>query len=227
MTAPGVNPSANAVYAVFQTLLPHIQTRARLTFRDVSYPGHRADRVAEFTALAWKWPRRLHQRGKDVMPFSMLFIRLIVRGVRCGRRLGHQERAQDVLSPVAQHWHGFKVEPLATAPGLYHKIRSGPGDGQRQLDACEERLRDNAITPPPDAAAFRIDFPRFVGGLSGRERELARFLSLGNSARGAAAAFGLSPPRVTQLRQRWCREWRAFQGEDAAAAVPAPATAAR
>jgi hypothetical protein len=41
-------------------------------------------------------------------------------------------------------------------------------------------------------------------------------LSLGQPAAKAADRFGLSPGRVTQLRQRWCQQWRAFQGEERA-----------
>jgi len=69
-------------------------------------------------------------------------------------------------------------------------------------------------TPPPDAAAFRIDFPRFLGGMSERDRALAMFLSLGHSATRAADKFGLSCGRVTQLRQQWHENWRRFVGEE-------------
>ena len=85
------------------------------------------------------------------------------------------------------------------------------------MDAYEERLRDNTVTPPPDAAAFRIDWSHFLATLSERDRELAHFLSLGHRAKAAAQRFKLSPGRITQLRQRWCKEWRASQGEDDAA----------
>jgi hypothetical protein len=40
------------------------------------------------------------------------------------------------------------------------------------------------------------------------------YLSLGHSAKKAAAKFGLSAGRVTQLRQAWCRKWRTGQGDD-------------
>ena len=86
-------------------------------------------------------------------------------------------------------------------------------NGQQLHDAFEERLRDNRVTPPPDAAAFRIDFPQFVAGLAERDRRMAMFLSLGHAATEAAAKFGLSPGRVTQLRQRWLRDWRLCQGD--------------
>ena len=82
------------------------------------------------------------------------------------------------------------------------------------LDTFEERLHENRRTPVPEQAAFRIDFPQFMRSLSQRDRRLATFLSLGNLAKAAADKFGLSQGRVTQLRQGWCREWRARQGEE-------------
>jgi hypothetical protein len=217
-------PANNTPHVVFETLLPHLLTHARITFRFVTCPGRRADLIAEVTALAWRWLVRLHQRGKDVMQFPVLFIRLVTRGVRNGRRLCHQERAKDVLSPVAQYRHRFRVESLESIRVRDHEVRRGLGVDLWQLDdTYEERLRNNTVTPPSDAAAFRIDFPLFLRELSERDRRLAAFLSLGNSAKEAASSFGLSPPRVTQLRQRWCQDWRASQGEHAGSAVHAPA----
>src|SRR2546423_435108 len=70
---------------------------------------------------------------------------------------------------------------------------------------------------PPDAAAFRIDWSHFLATLSERDRQLAHFLSLGHRAKVAAKKFKLSPGRVTQLCQQWCKEWLACQGEDDAA----------
>jgi transposase len=42
---------------------------------------------------------------------------------------------------------------------------------------------------------------------------MAEFLSLGHSAKQAAEKFNLSAGRITQLRQRWCKEWLCFQGD--------------
>jgi hypothetical protein len=69
-------------------------------------------------------------------------------------------------------------------------------------------------TPPPDAAALRTDVSQFLADLPERDREMALYLSKGHTAKMAAAKFGLSPGRVTQLRQGWCRKWRTGQGED-------------
>jgi hypothetical protein len=50
--------------------------------------------------------------------------------------------------------------------------------------------------------------------LSQRDRRLATFLSLGNSAKQASERFRVSQGRVTQLRQGWCREWHALNDEE-------------
>ena len=86
--------------------------------------------------------------------------------------------------------------------------------GDALYGAVAERLQENAVTPVPDQVQFRLDWPRFFASLSARDRRLAAFLALGHSGRQAAGRFRLSPGRVTQLRQQWRRQWRAFVGED-------------
>ena len=197
-----------------ELLLPKIETHARIYFRDVKCPARRADLIDETVALAWKWYRRLVERGKDVMQFAMVFVYLVAKAVKCGQRTTGRENINDVMNPLAQKRHGFQVEPLPISTCTSHDTLYGAGTGQRQLDEYEERLRDNTITPPPDQAAFRIDWPRFLKTLTHRDRELAQYLSLGHRPSRAAAKFGLVPGRVTQLRQRWRREWRSFGGDD-------------
>jgi hypothetical protein len=219
------SPAHDTLHATFQALLPKLQTHASIYFRDVRCPDQKADRIAECIALAWKWLIRLHERGKDVNQFAMVFVFLVAKAVKSGRRLTGQERAKDVLSARAQRRHGFKVESLpASTRRPFDDFCAAP-HGQQHLDVYEERLKDNTVTPPPDAAAFRIDWPDFLDTLTERDRELAHFLSLGHAAKKAADKFKLSPGRVTQLRQRWCREWRLCQGEEDAADQPVTAMA--
>jgi hypothetical protein len=205
--------SVEVLHVRFLALVPRIETHAGICFRGVRCPVTREDRVAECVALAWKWFLRLAEQGKDVFAFPMAFAALVARAVKCGRRLCGQERARDALSLLAQQRHGFRVGSLPTSTRSSHEELYATPQGQAQLDAFEERLRDNTITPPPDAAAFRVDWPLFLRGLTRRDRDMATFLSLGHSGKATAMRFGLSPGRVTQLRQRWCREWRACQGE--------------
>ena len=202
--------------AQFLALLPKLQTHAQIIFRDIACPDKKADLICETTALAWKWYLRLAARGKDVMQFPMVFIYLVGRAVRSGRRLCGHERAKDVLSPVAQRCHHFKAESLSpSTPTALDDLYSQPY-AQEMQDAFEERLRDNLQTPVPDQVAFRLDWPRFLRTLTQRDRDLVGHLSLGNSGKWVAARFGLTEGRVSQLRQRWCREWRLFQGDEEA-----------
>jgi len=113
------------------------------------------------------------------MPFSMHEV---------GRRIGSPNSTTDALSPQAQGKRGFKVEPLLTSCGVARDHIYSTADRRRHIE-FEERLQDNTRSPVPVQAAFRIDFPDFLGGLGRRDRELARFLALGHSGQAAAAKF--------------------------------------
>ena len=203
-----------AIQAQFLTLLPRLHNHGQIFFRNLKCADQKQDAIQEMVALAWKWFLRLHQRGKDVASFPMVFIFLVARAVRNGRKLCGQAKAKDVLNRATQRRHGFTVYSLiASKRRLFENIYALV-HGQHELDAYEDRLRDNTVTPPPDAAAFRLDFPRFLADLPARDRQMAMFLSLGHPAKKAAEKFSLSKGRITQLRQQWCREWQRGQGEE-------------
>src|SRR3954447_603526 len=104
--------TAHPLHAAFLALLPKLQTHAAIYFRHVRCYNKKADCVAETIALAWKWYVRLAEQGKDVNQFLMAFIFLVARAVKSGRRACGMERADDVMSPVAQRRHDFTVEAL-------------------------------------------------------------------------------------------------------------------
>ena len=203
-------PSVERLQQQFLAVLPRLRRQAAFYFRHVRCAARRDECLGEAIALAWQWFLRLVRRGKDATRFVSALGSLAARAVACGRRLAGGERAKDVLSPVAQRRHGFRVESLPTTHGTGH----GPALGQALHGAFAERLQENSVTPVPDQVQFRLDWPRFFATLSARDRRLAAFLALGHSARQAADRFRLSPGRVTQLRQQWRRQWRAFVGED-------------
>jgi hypothetical protein len=145
---PGV--CVAVLHARFLRLLPKIETHARIVFRGIRCPVKQEDRVQECVALAWKWFLRLSEQGKDVFEFPMAFAALLARAVKCGRRLCGQERAGEVLSFVAQQRHGFRVERLPSTTRSPHEHLYADPYGQALLDALEERLRDNTLTPVPD-----------------------------------------------------------------------------
>jgi hypothetical protein len=205
--------SIEELHVAFLSILPRIETHARIAFRHLVCTATQEDRIAETVALAWKWFIRLAQKGKDGTQFASTLASLAARAVRCGRRLCGQERSKDVHSRLAGQKHGFRVEPLSHSTLRCHESVYCDPHGQELMDAFEERLQDNTCTSVPEQVAFRLDWPCFLQTLSERDRDLLEFLSLGHLARDAADRFQLTPGRVTQLRQQWCREWAVFQGE--------------
>jgi len=87
--------------------------------------------------------------------------------------------------------------------------------GQRKLDEWEEGLQDNVKTPFPEQVNFRLSFPRLLNRQTDRDRHIAEFLAVGNSGKATAQTFGLSPCRITQIRQQLCKEWHAMHNERA------------
>jgi hypothetical protein len=209
-----LNSALNDAYlhAGFLTILPRIERHARFSFRDVRCTNKKEDLIAETLALSWAWYGRLVRRGKDVTKFVGALARYAARAVRSGRRLTGQEKANDVLSSLAQKRHGFTVASLpASTRTSFEKVYS-TGRGQEDMDGWEERLQENMVTPVPDQVSFRLAYPEFVRSLGQRDRRMAHFLSMGNSAKETARRFKISQGRVTQLRQSWCRQWHVVIG---------------
>ncbi len=213
LDAVNVTSTANSLHATFLALLPRIENHARMVFRHVRCPVTREERVAEVSALAWKWFCRLVERGKDVMNFPMVFAGLVARTVRYGRRLCGTERANDVMSPVAQRRHGFVVTslPLSTRARL-DDLYASP-HGQEMQDAYEDRLKDNTRTPPPEQAAFRIDFPQWLKTLSARQRRILQAMSLNERTKDLSKRFSISPGRISQMRRDFKDGWQRFVGD--------------
>lgn len=183
-------------------VLPRVRRHARVAFR---HPGAEAkeEATAEAVALAWGWYLRLVRRGKDVRRFPSAVATFAARQVRCGRRLTGQEAGQDVLSPLAQRRHGFRTRPLTA------------GDARASSDPLADRLRDNTVTPPPDQAAFRIDYPAWLARLRERDRRIARDMAAGETTQALARQHAVSAGRVSQLRRELHADWRRFHGEPA------------
>jgi hypothetical protein len=75
------------------------------------------------------------------------------------------------------------------------------------------------VTPPPDAAAFRIDFSRWLAGQTDRDRRLIEDMVLGETTSRLAQRFGVSPGRVSQKRREYQEDWAQFCGEEVMAAA--------
>ena len=104
------------------------------------------------------------------------------------------------MSPLAQARHGFAVQTL-------------PGYSTQSGNPLEEALAHNTVTPPPEAVAFRMDFPAWLGTLGDRNRRVAEDLMVGERPLDTARKYGLCPGRVSQLRRELCLGWRRFCGD--------------
>jgi hypothetical protein len=187
-----------------------LRAHAEIYFRDVRCPATREDLVQEVCGLAWRWLRRLDERGKDVARFPMAFASLAARAVRCGRRVGAQEKGRDVLSPGARRRHGFRVERL---PGTGRPDPGSAHAAPRGQEIIEEHLRGNAVTPVPDQVQFRLDFAAWVRTLTARERRLVAAMARRERTKDLARWFGLSAGRISQLRKEFQRAWNRFCGD--------------
>jgi hypothetical protein len=214
-TKNGSTPASppDRLHNAFLELLPRVERHAKIYFRDIQCPATREDRVAEAVAMAWAWFLRLQERGKDVALFTVVFVCLVAKAVKCGRRLCGQEKARDVMSPLAQQRHDFRVERLPRATSTSHERLYSSPHGQRGLNAFEEMLHDNTATPPDEQAMFRIDFADWLATLTPRERFVIRELARGERTGDVAGMFDVTPGRVSQMRTEFRDGWSRFCGE--------------
>src|SRR5262249_28856071 len=159
------------------------------------------------------WCLGVAARGRALAGSPPAVACFAARAVRAGRRLNGQEKSRDVLSPVARHRHGFSVEPLPASTRRSHENVYTSVGGQRGMDVFEERLHDNAITPPPEAAAFRVDFPRWLQTRGERDRRLIADMMTDERTLDLAERYNLSPARISQLRREFMVDWLHFCGE--------------
>src|SRR4051812_20270882 len=186
-----------ALPASFLALLPRIELHGLISFRHVRCPHRREEALQEMRALAWAWYLRLAQRGKDGGKFPSAIATFAARAVKSGRRVCGQERAKDVLSPLAQQRYHFVVASLPESSTLH----GNPFD---------EALQDNRRRPVPDQVAFRFDFPAWLSTLGRRNRRMAWAMALGFRTHELARRFKVSPARVSQLRRELHDDWGRF-----------------
>lgn len=198
-------PVPRALRAEFAPILSRVETHARIYFRGMKCPHRKADCVAETVALAWKWLLRLAERGKDATEFPSALATLAARAVRSGRKVCGQEKAKDVMNEITQRRCGFVVGKL-------------PDRSTLEGNPLFEALQDNQQTPPDEQAAFRIDFPAWLGTRTQRDRRMIEKMGAGERTGRVADLFAVSPARVSQLRRDFKADWDRFCADD-----PAPA----
>jgi hypothetical protein len=216
-------PPTDALHTVFLSILPRIILHGEVVFRRVRCPHRKEEYLAEMTALCWRWLVRLARQGKDATRFVSALATFAARQVWSGRRLCGQERAKDAMSGRAQRRRGFRIEPLPASTRRPFDDFYGSVHGQQELDAFEERLRDNTQTPVPEQVSFRLDFPCWLRTRTSRDRKLINDMLQDERTLDLAKKHRLSAGRVSQLRREFMASWERFCGEEEC--LPAPAKA--
>ncbi len=186
----------------YMGMLPAILRHADMAFRHLDAEA-REEAVQEVVANTLSAFVRLVELGKADIAYAGPLANYAVAQVRDGRQVGTRLNVRDVASPRCQRLKHVKVERL----DRYDRA------DEQWLEAVIEDRR----TPPPDQAAFRIDFPQWLGLQSTRDRKVAEALALGETTGKVARRFQVSAARISQLRRELEASWHAFHGEPAAA----------
>jgi hypothetical protein len=197
-----------ANHATFLAMLPAIRRTAQISFRKVR-PELRGELIEEVVANCYVAYARLVERGQADRALPSPLARFAIAQVRVGRRVGNRLRIRDVLSNYAQYQKGFQVEAL---------------DQFDEEEECwQQILIEDKRATPADVAASRIDFAEWLRRLTTRLRKIALALASGETTKGVAKMFDLSPARISQLREWLKKSWDAFQGEAEIGGLPQPA----
>jgi hypothetical protein len=181
-------------------VLPRVLSHGRVCFGGLKCPHRREDAIQDMIGLAWRWHLRLAENGKDATAFPTALASYAARAVRSGSRVAGQERANDVLSPVAQRRHHFFVGRLPE----FETVTDHP---------ISEALYDNTKSPPDETVCFKLDLLAWLASLTKGDRAIVEDLMIGERTRDVADKHKVSPARISQKRREFCRDRRTFCGE--------------
>ena len=184
--------------SLFLRMLPAIRKHAHIAFRlyDREYRDELVQAVLCNVCCALA---RLAELDRLDLAYASVLARYGVAQVRAGRMTGGSLNFNDITSCYCQRMKDVALERL----DKYND----------EEEAWEEVLVPDDTCSPAELAASRIDFPAWLRTLSRRDRQLARFLAVGNRTREAAMQvrhergyFISAPPQLQE-------SWREFTGE--------------
>ena len=178
-------------------MLPTVISVARWQFRQLRCTERQEDLIQEVVSLAWKWHRRLVERGRSAQDFIVAFAKLAARAVQGGRRVCGQEPVRDVMSRSCQRKHCFIVAATVDSQGEFGRT-------------IDDALSENTQSPVPDQVQFRGDFPAWAKQLSPGKREVMEHLALGHQTQLVAKTFGVSSARISQMRRELRQDYLHF-----------------
>ena len=202
--------TTSARHADFLVMLPAIRRSAQIAFRKLP-PELRHDLIEEVVANSYVAYARLVERGHADRALPSPLARFAITQIRVGRRVGSRLRIGDAMSNYAQFRKQFSVERL---------------DHFSDEDGCwKEVLVEDRRATPADVAATRLDFTEWLCRLTARLRKIALALAAGETTSAAAKMFGVTPARISQIRDLLRKSWEAFQGGPEVGAQPQPVAA--
>ena len=185
-------------HAGFLAMLPQIERRASLAFRDLP-EDMREDLIEEVVVNALMAYKRLYDKGKVALAYPSVLALYGIRQVREGRRAGSKMNVRDVASSYAQRKKKFRVERLD---------KYDP-----DADDWLEVLVEDRHATPADTAAARIDISDWFEKMPEWDRAIAGSLGMGGSTQEVAREFRVSQSRISRKRREYYDSWRRFQGE--------------
>ncbi len=197
----------SARHAEFLGMLPAIRHSAQIAFRKLPLELLH-ELIEEVVANSYVAFARPVERGQADRALASPLARYAIAQVRVGRRVGSRLRIGDALSTYAQYRKQFFVERL---------------DHFSEEKGCwGEILVEDKRATPADVAAWRIDFAEWLRRLTAHLRKIALALAAGETTSAAARMFGVSPARISQIRELLRKSWDAFQGTPEIAGRPQP-----
>jgi hypothetical protein len=181
----------------FLAILPQIRRQSAWALRGLRAEA-REELAQEILANAFCAFTRLARRGKLASAYPTPLACFAIRQVRCGRRVGNRQNANDLFSLNARKARRLtilRLEQPDERSGIWNQL-----------------LVEDRHAGPAETAAARLDLTAWYETLPRRNRRIAKALAQGESTSGVARQFGLSPGRISQLRA-WLRmHWEQFQG---------------
>ena len=178
----------------FLAIMPVVKRLAQFSFRRLP-AWHRAEMIAETIARAFVDYGRLVRRRKLSGAYPSTLASYAVKEVRGHRRVGGHLANRDVMSPGLQQRHGFDVGPLAL----------------RCSEGWREMVLESPRVSPADQACFNVDFQTWFRQWPQRQRNIINALVAGHGPKAVAHRFGISQPRVSQLRREYQRSWEQYK----------------
>jgi hypothetical protein len=180
----------------FLMIVTVVETHAKIRFRGLNRTA-REEAVAEAVAAACVNYRHLARQGKLNKAFTSTMASFATRTVAQDRHVGGKQNAKDVLSPLAQRRHNFGIQGL-------------PATDYFNADWRDIAVEDKKAGPA-EIAALRIDFQDWLKTFGRRDRQIINLLAAGHRTSAVARRFGLSAPRVSQMRRQFEQSWNRFQ----------------